>query len=124
MNKVVLLGVFLVSLFVGSAQAEFGLPFQPEGSLLSEAQVIDLDFETAMRFNSRVELDLLSDTDADQLVQMVEQSLINYGWVAISTHTSNGRIITNFYKTNSPSLKMEISATSSNTYNILLYRYF
>ena len=123
MNKVVLLSVFLVSLFVGSAQAEFGLPFQPEGSLLSETQVVDLDFETVMRFNSRVELNLLSDTDTDLLIQMVSQSLTDDGWVAISTHTRDGRTITNFYKKDRPNLKMEISATSSNTYNILLYRY-
>ena len=124
MNKIVLLGVFIISLFVGSAQAELNLPFQQTGSLLSEAQVLDLDFQTAMRVNSRLELDLLSDTDTDQLIQNVEQSLINDGWVVISNHTRDGRVITNFYKTNSPSLKMEITATSSNTYNILLYRYF
>jgi len=123
MNRIVLLGVFILSLVIGHAHAELGLPSQLPGSLLSDAQVTNLDFETEMRFNSRLELNLSSNNSTDQLIQLVTQKLESYGWTVTSQFTHNGRVITNLYKSGGPNLKMEMSATSNTTQKLLLYRY-
>ena len=124
MNRIVILVVFTLSLFIGNAQAELGLPFQTTNTLLTETQIVSLDFAEGMRFNNRLELNFLSDTDSEQLIQMVLQSISNYGWEATSIDTrDDGRTITNFYKKDGPNLRLEISATSSNTYKIFVYRY-
>lgn len=123
MKRIVLLVVFTLALFVGSAQAEYGLPFDTTDTLLSESQVITLDFAEGMRLNNRLELNFLSETNSEQLIQMMSQSIANYGWVATSSYDRDGRTITNFYKKDGPNLRMEISATSSNTYKVFVYRY-
>lgn len=123
MNRIVLLVVLTLTLFVANAQANLGLPFQTTDTLLTETQVVSLDFAEGMRFNNRLELNFLSNTDSEQLIQMLSQSITNYGWEAFSSHTRDGRTITNFYKKDGPNLRIEISATSGNTYKILLYRY-
>lgn len=123
MNRIVLLVVFTLTLFVGNAQAELGLPFQTTDTLLTETQVVSLDFAEGMLLNNRLELNFASATDSEQLTQLVSQSIANDGWEVISTHTRDGRIITNFYKKDGPNLRMEISSTSGNTYKLFLYRY-
>ena len=123
MNRIVLLVVLTLTLVVSSAQAELGLPFQTTDTLLTETQIVNLDFAEGMRFNNRLELNFSSDTDSEQLFQMVSQSVSSFGWEMTSIHTRDGRTITNFYKKDGPNLRMEISATGNNTYKLFLYRY-
>lgn len=113
----------LVSLFIGQALAELPLPTRFN---LTEVEVMELNLAREIVMTDRFELNVSAESEQADFFQVMTERLNELGWTVSWQGEGNlldNTIVSDFYRLGGQHLRLELSETSPNNYNMLMYRF-
>ena len=90
---------------------------------VSEAEVSELDLRRGLWLHTRTELDVVSESDAEEILNLLEAKLNEIGWTSSWQQTREDKLIANFFALGGANLRLELDQNSPNSYRLLFYRY-